>query len=289
MIRPFIRMILLTTSVRHAIILFAARDVRARGHLGTLNIGPKGGSCFYGATARGEVSAVRLIPACDLAKLFVPLSSFHVYCVQFLLRTGRQRRDASYFRRTRLSERVLSVPFPEASPELLAPDIRQMVYDHLPRFEDARGACELFMNYSSYMFVVLVLDDLFLILTDVSDRTSSLTREELLHILETVYQNKCVPFCSAWYASIVEVSCRSADPEPITHHLSLLFIVLALSRLLYGEDNYTVDSQDYFVLSRVALTLDSPMTTTTVTAVQTIVRGLLTVTYEALSNTGLHG
>ncbi len=69
---------------------------------------------------------------------------------------------------------------------------------------------------------------------------------------------------------------RSADPEPITHHLSLLYIVLALSRLLYGEDNYTVESQDYFMLSRVALTLDSPVTTTTVTAVQTIVCGLLT-------------
>lgn len=96
-------------------------------------------------------------------------------------------------------------------------------------------------------------------------------------------------FCIVWYTSIVEVSCRSADPEPITHHLSLLFIVLALSRLLYGEDNYTVDSQDYFVLSRVALTLDSPVTTTTVTAVQTVVRGLLTVAYEALSITGLHG
>lgn len=85
------------------------------------------------------------------------LSSSHVPRTQFLLRFGRQRRDASYFRRTRLSERVLSVPFPEAAPELLAPEIRQMVYDHLPRFEDARGACELFLNYSSYMFVVLAL------------------------------------------------------------------------------------------------------------------------------------
>ncbi|KAI9511888.1 fungal-specific transcription factor domain-containing protein [Russula earlei] len=175
-------------------------------HIGTLNIGPKGSSCFYGATARGE----------------------------FLLRTGRQKRDTSYFRHTRLSQRVLSVPFMEASPELIAPDIRQIVYDHLPSFEDARGACELFLNCSSYM-------------------ASSLTREELLHILEIVYQNK------------------SADLEPPTHHLSLLFVVLALSRLLYGENNYTVDSQDYFMLSRVALTLDSPVTTTTVTAVQTIV------------------
>ncbi|KAH9964107.1 fungal-specific transcription factor domain-containing protein [Russula dissimulans] len=175
-------------------------------HLGTLNIGPKGSSCFYGATARGE----------------------------FLIRTSHQQRDSSYFRHTRLSERVLSVPFPEASPELIAPDVRQMVYGHLPSFEDARGACELFLNYSSYM-------------------TSSLTREELLHILEIVYQNK------------------NADPEPATHHLSLLYVVLALSRLLYGEDNYTVESQDYFMLSRVALTLDSPVTTTTVTAVQTVV------------------
>ena len=65
--------------------------------------------------------------------------------------------------------------------------------------------------------------------------------------------------------------------------------MLALSRLLYGENNYAVESHDYFVLSRVALTLDSPVTTTTVTAVQTIVRGLLTVTYKVLSNTGLHG
>lgn len=109
-----------------------------------------------------------------------------------------------------------------------------MVYAHLPSFEDARGTCELFLNYSSYM-------------------TSSLTREELLHVLETVYHD------------------RSADPEPATHHLGLLFVVLALSKLLYGEENYTVDSQDYFVLSRVALTFDSPVTTTTVTAVQTIV------------------
>ncbi|KAI9444607.1 hypothetical protein H4582DRAFT_2070341 [Lactarius indigo] len=105
-----------------------------------------------------------------------------------------------------------------ASPEQIAPEIRRMVYAHLPPFEDARGTCELFLNYSSYM-------------------TSSLTREELLHVLETVYHD------------------RSADPEPATHHLGLLFIVLALSKLLYGEENYTVDSQDYFVLSRVAVDL----------------------------------
>jgi hypothetical protein len=84
------------------------------------------------------------------------LSTPRVPHVQFLLKTSHQKRDASYFRHTRLSDRVLSVPFPEAPPELIAPDIRQIVYSHLPPYEDARGACELFLNYSSYMYVVLV-------------------------------------------------------------------------------------------------------------------------------------
>jgi hypothetical protein len=88
--------------------------------------------------------------------------------------------------------------------------------------------------------------------------------------------------------SVVERAYRRADPEPATHHLSLLFIVLALSRLLYGEDNYTVESQDYFALSRVALTLDSPVTTTTVTAVQAIVRDFLTLTSGAQSYPDIH-
>lgn len=195
MIRPLIRMTLSNTSVRHVADLFAARGVIAREHLGTLNIGPRGVSCFYGATARGEVRAVQSDP-----RLFCSTFYLLVICscssVQFLLRSNRhwQRRDVPYFRRTRLSDRVLSLPFPEPPPEPLTPEIRQMVYDHLPRFEDARGACELFLNYSSYMFVILVLVDLILLSTDESDRTSSLTREELLHILETVYQNKCVLF-----------------------------------------------------------------------------------------------
>ena len=59
MIRPYSRTTLLTILVRHSRLLFlSARGVIAREHLGTLKIGPKGGSSFYGATARGEVSAV---------------------------------------------------------------------------------------------------------------------------------------------------------------------------------------------------------------------------------------
>lgn len=88
-------------------------------------------------------------------------------------------------------------------------------------------------------------------------------------------QVRANPFPFPDMLRLLRFFCRRADLEPTTHHLSLLFIVLALSRLLYGEDNYTVESQDYFMLSRVALTLDSPVMTTTVTAVQAIVSNLL--------------
>ena len=139
-----------------------------REHLGTLNVGSKGDSCFYGATARGEASAIlpRLARLLNLTRS-VDLASFtDTPHVQFLLKTRHQKRDASYFRHTRLSDRVLSVPFPEAPPELIASDTRQVVYSHLPPYEDARGACELFLNYSSYMYVVLVLFNISSILTD---------------------------------------------------------------------------------------------------------------------------
>ncbi|KAI0275236.1 fungal-specific transcription factor domain-containing protein [Gloeopeniophorella convolvens] len=132
---------------------------------GTLSIGTKGDSRFYGASARGEA---------------------RIYSA------GCQDSGPSYFEHTRLSERILSYPFPEASPELITPEVRRIVYSHLPPFEDARGACELYLNHSSYI-------------------------------------------------------------------------------LLFSEGNYIVESHDFFVLSRVALTLDSPVATTTVTAVQTLV------------------
>jgi hypothetical protein len=70
-------MTLSITSVRHVANLSAARGVISREHLGTLNIGPRGGSCFYGATARGEVSAVQSDTRL-FAALYISLSSAHV-------------------------------------------------------------------------------------------------------------------------------------------------------------------------------------------------------------------
>lgn len=84
-------MTLSITSVRHVANLFAARGVIAREHLGTLSIGPRGGSCFYGATARGEVSAVQSDTRL-FAVLHISLSSAHVPASSFfsgLIDTGK--------------------------------------------------------------------------------------------------------------------------------------------------------------------------------------------------------
>jgi hypothetical protein len=71
--------------------LSAARFVIAGEHLGTLNIGPRGGSCFYGATARGEVSAVQSDTRL-FAVFFISLSSVDILSSSFfsgLIDTGK--------------------------------------------------------------------------------------------------------------------------------------------------------------------------------------------------------
>ena len=170
--------------------LRSAEILRVPSPPGTLSVGTKGDSCFYGATARGEVGATFCTYVASLTRS--DSLSFFTRLAQFLFQAQAPRRHSrpSYFQHTRLNERILSVPFPEASPEQIAPEIRRMVYAHLPTFEDARGTCELFLNYSSYMCVFLVVSSS---LSDEWTRASSLTREELLHVLETVYHHRCVP------------------------------------------------------------------------------------------------
>ena len=57
------------------------------------------------------------------------------------------------------------------------------------------------------------------------------------------------------------------------HALSLLFIVFALAKQYDTTTaDYHIEAYDYFVLSRVVLLFDSPITSTTVLAVQVMVR-----------------
>ncbi|KAI0066532.1 hypothetical protein BV25DRAFT_1988290 [Artomyces pyxidatus] len=177
--------------------------------LGTLSIGPRGDTTFYGATARGE----------------------------YLLQAARTAPVRSFFECTRLHERILSVPFPEAASNV-DDEVRQMVIGHLPSLDEARALCDLFMVNATYL-------------------SSSVTRAELDAALETVYFSKATP-----------------DGVPASHLLGLLFVIMAIAKLFTTGANYSVDAHDYFVLSRVSLTFDSPIITTTVTSVQTMVREL---------------
>lgn len=55
---------------------------------------------------------------------------------------------------------------------------------------------------------------------------------------------------------------------PASHALSLLFAILCIGRLFEKSDQAVCRAHDFFVLSRVALTFDTPVTTTTVMSVQ---------------------
>ena len=157
-----------------------------------LSVGTKGDSCFYSTTAR-EVSATFCT---KVASLTLSDSLFFFTCFgQFLFQAQAPHRHScpSYFQHTRLNEHILSIPFPKASPKQIAPEIRRMVYAYLPPFEDARGMYELFLNYSSFMCMFLRVSSS---LSDDQARASSLAQEELLHVLETVYHQRCVPSVS---------------------------------------------------------------------------------------------
>ncbi|KAI0053463.1 hypothetical protein FA95DRAFT_1481722 [Auriscalpium vulgare] len=174
--------------------------------LGTLSIGSRGDSRFYGASARGE----------------------------YLLHATKPNETAQFFECSRLNERILAVPFPEAAPNQIDPETRQMVICHLPSYEEAKRLCDVFIVNSVYI-------------------PTSISRAELENTIEIVYHHRATP-----------------DGAPSSHYLGLLFIILGISHLFEPGPNTVVDAHEYFVLSRVALTFDSPITTTTVTSVQTM-------------------
>jgi len=70
-----------------------------------------------------------------------------------------------------------------------------MVYSHLPPFEDAKGQTLLELLIVHVYASSIIQQIIHTYKQSVLRRTSSLTREEILHILETVHQNKCAPIC----------------------------------------------------------------------------------------------
>ncbi|KZV74090.1 hypothetical protein PENSPDRAFT_749588, partial [Peniophora sp. CONT] len=172
---------------------------------GTLSIGANGETRFYGATARGE----------------------------YLLQAGLEQVPADFWGSTRLNERILNIPFPEASPHQVTPEIREMVLGYVPPLDDTKSLVDRFLKHATCF-------------------PSSLTREQVSDdVIEVVYHSRTY---------------KSAPPA--SHALSLLFAVLSIASLYEKKEGAECRAHDYFVLSRVALTFDTPVTTTTVMSVQ---------------------
>ncbi|KAI0029497.1 fungal-specific transcription factor domain-containing protein [Vararia minispora EC-137] len=152
---------------------------------------------------------------------------------EYLLQASLESPQAEFWHCTRLDPRILAVPFPEATGEQITPDLRDLVLSHLPPLEEVQQMCQLFLEHATCF-------------------PSSITSEQLTQdIIGVVY-----------HAAITD---RSPPPS---HCLSLLFIVCAISKLLLRGPDHDVEAFEFFVLSRVALTFDSPITTTTVMSVQ---------------------
>ncbi|KAI0319542.1 fungal-specific transcription factor domain-containing protein [Amylostereum chailletii] len=168
---------------------------------GTLSIGSQGEARFYGSTARGEATLENSKPG--------------------------------FWDCTRLDERILAVPFPEATTDQIAPEVRDLVLCHLPLLDEAQRLCELFLEHATYI-------------------PSSMSREQLLRdVVGAVYHSKTYE--------------RAPPPS---HALALLFITIAITKLLVPASKDDVEAYEFFVLARVALTFDSPIVTTTVMSVQ---------------------
>ncbi|ETW86659.1 hypothetical protein HETIRDRAFT_308468 [Heterobasidion irregulare TC 32-1] len=172
---------------------------------GTLSIGVKGDTKFYGASARSE----------------------------YILQSSKLMPKLAYTSSTRLHPRIVELMCPELEGDKIDPEIKRLVYAHLPPLSEACQMCETFMNLSQYI-------------------PSSLNRKQLFdEVLSLAYQAK------------------PSEGMQSLHALSLLFIVFALAKQYDTTTaDYHIEAYDYFVLSRVVLLFDSPITSTTVLAVQ---------------------
>ncbi|KAJ7083350.1 fungal-specific transcription factor domain-containing protein [Mycena belliarum] len=135
----------------------------------------------------------------------------------------------------RLSRRIVELSFPD----LDVPDddeVGREIFEMLPPLSEAIRLCETYLEHGQYL-------------------PATIQRTELLdEVLETVY--------------------RAGSFETLrSHHaLSLLFVVFATAVLLDPKRQpYSVEAQEYYFLSRAALSLASPVRETTLAAIQALI------------------
>ncbi|KAJ7511773.1 fungal-specific transcription factor domain-containing protein [Mycena galericulata] len=135
---------------------------------------------------------------------------------------------------SRLSRRIVELSFPD--PDIVDEDLGREIYQLLPELSEAIRLVDTYLEHGAYL-------------------SMTLQRKELLdEVLGSVY--------------------RAGSFESLRNHhaLSLLFVVFATAALLDPNRHpYSMESQEYYYLSRAALGLASPVRETTLAAVQALI------------------
>ncbi|KAJ7696746.1 fungal-specific transcription factor domain-containing protein [Mycena rosella] len=134
----------------------------------------------------------------------------------------------------RLTRRVVELSFPES--DVQDEDLGYEIFEMLPTLSEAIRLCDTYLEHGAYL-------------------PATLQRTELIdEVLETVY--------------------RAGSFETLRkpHLLSLLFAVFATAAILDpGRPPYSIEAQEYYYLSRAALSLASPVRETTLAAIQALI------------------
>ncbi|KAJ7631664.1 fungal-specific transcription factor domain-containing protein [Mycena polygramma] len=134
----------------------------------------------------------------------------------------------------RLSRRIIESNFPDS--EVFDEDLGREIIELLPPLSEAIRLCDTYLEHGSYL-------------------PCAIQRTELIdEVLEAVY--------------------RAGSFENMRNHhaLALLFIVFAIAAILDpAKHPYSMEAQEYYYLSRAALSVAPPVRTTTCAAIQALI------------------
>ncbi|KAK2462887.1 hypothetical protein APHAL10511_005085 [Amanita phalloides] len=166
---------------------------------------------------------------------------------EFLMRIPSQIRPILNFSSTsRLSKRIINTTFFDSELREVDESLGSEIYSFLPSLPNANALCQIYLEHASYLFI-------------------GLTVQEIYDILPPVYQ------------------AGSFEVLPSADSVSLLFIIFALGTL-FGPQPDLICAQEYFFLSRAALSLSPTRRGVSLTYIQAVVH---MTQYLELSNPGL--
>ncbi|KAJ7726359.1 fungal-specific transcription factor domain-containing protein [Mycena metata] len=150
---------------------------------------------------------------------------------EYLLRTMTKNLSVPTVIPQRLSPRILELS--SADPEAFDEDIEREIIEHLPVLSEAMRLCNTYLEHAVYLIAIL-------------------QRSELIdEVMDSVYR-----------AGSIETTHNH-------HCLSLLFAVFAIATILDPTKHpHSIEAQEYYFLSRAALTLTPPERVTTCRAIQ---------------------